>query len=115
MNRPRHPAQPVEISFDAPPPRGPEIRRPIIRVVCPCCGVIISVNALDRQGETTNYCPKCEATVWIETEDDGAIVAINAQANEQKKVGEVPWRLVIAAGVVFLIFVFYLISLRATP
>ncbi len=85
------------------------------RVVCPCCGVIINVNALDRQGETNNYCPKCEARVWIETEDDSAIVAIVAQANEQKKTGEVPWRLLVAVLVVFLIFVFYLISLRATP
>lgn len=115
---PRHgrSSQPEDDYYESPPPpRVPDKRKPLIRLACPSCGGIVSVNALDRAGTTENTCGKCAGTIWVETDDDGAIAGIEGQAKEQKKTFEGDWRVLAAVGAVVLLVAMYLFSLRSTP
>ncbi|MBI1761826.1 MAG: hypothetical protein HYR56_10360 [Acidobacteria bacterium] len=119
MPRHSHSSQPDDDYDDAPPPpkppRRPERRKPLVRLACPSCGGIVSANALDGEGTTQNTCGKCEGTIWIETDETGAIVGIDGQANEEKKSFEGDWRIFAAVGAVVFLIILYLLSIRATP
>lgn len=112
------PQQHDEFIFEPPPPppRVPEKRRPLIRLACPSCGGIVSVNALDRIGQTENTCPKCEGTIWVDTDDEGAITGIEGQEKEGKSKGELDWRSVAIGAVLMLVVIgaLYLMS-KAVP
>lgn len=106
--------QPEDYFFEPPPPRPPEKRKPLIRLVCPCCGLIVFANALDAAGTTSTYCAKCEGTIWLETDEEGALVGIDGEAKEtaSKKKFDMDWRAVMvgaflalfAIGFLYLIF-----------
>ncbi len=118
MRRPGHSTQPEDFFFESPPPpRAPEKRKPLVRLVCPCCGVIVFANALDGAGTTPTYCAKCEGTIWIETDEDGAIVGIDGEAKEtvSKKKFEMDWRAALVGAFLALFAVGFLYMLIKAP
>jgi hypothetical protein len=82
-----HSSQPWDdLDIFEPEPRRPDWRKPIIRVVCPVCAGIVSVNALEVEGSTDTLCSKCaNSTISIATDDRGRIVSIEGWANEVEK------------------------------
>jgi hypothetical protein len=60
-------------------------RKPLLRVVCPICAQVVTVNALDR-GVTKVPCSKCEGrktTIIIEADEDGGIIDIHGERKEK--------------------------------
>lgn len=113
MHRHSHCSQPND--YSELPPRVPDKRKPLIRLACPSCGGVVGVNALDRLGITENTCYKCQGTIWVETDEEGAIAGIDGQAREQKPTFTGDWRLLAAVGAVLFLGLLYVFSLRATP
>ena len=65
--------------------KGPERRKPLVRIVCPLCGLMLWVNALDKAGQTENKCRSCAGLVFIETDDEGCVIRIEGQEQEKEK------------------------------
>ena len=109
--------QPDDFFFEpSPSQRPPEKRKPLIRLVCPCCGVIVFANALDGAGTTPTRCAKCEGTIWIETDEEGAIVGIEGEEKEQPKSKfALDWRAALAGAVLMLLAIGFLSLILKAP
>jgi hypothetical protein len=81
----RHAPLTDELFFEPPKLRQTEKRRPLIRLACPSCGGIVSVNALDRAGQTYNVCIRCAGQIVVETDDTGAVSGIDGQPGDAKE------------------------------
>jgi hypothetical protein len=79
--------------------------------------LIVSANALAGAGTTSTYCAKCEGTIWIETDEEGAIVGIDGEANEttNKKKLEMDWRAALVGALLALFAVGFLYLIIKMP
>ena len=91
-------------------------RKPLIRVVCPVCAAIVTVNALDVEGTTDSLCSKCEnTTISIGTDDSGHITSIEGWANPAEKKAKPPDRKTVGLYVLLGILVLLLLMILLRP
>ena len=106
--RSHYPAQPFDVDLDYDethrrhecPRCGQNCRKPLIRVVCPVCAAIVTVNALGGEGSTESLCSKCEnTTISIMTDEFGCITDIQGWPNAiEKKAKPLDWKVVAAVA-----------------
>jgi hypothetical protein len=89
-------------------------RKPLLRVVCPICAQVVTVNALDR-GVTKVPCSKCEGrktTIIIEADEDGGIIDIHGE-HKEKPAATFDWKTGAIIGLLFIIVL--LLAYRISP
>ena len=96
-----------------------ERRKPLIRIVCPVCAVVVTANALDVAGTTDSLCSKCDnTTLTVDTDEEGRITGIAGYDNAKEKVKKTTLDMRYVAGglgILFLLALFFAMVNASRP